>query len=119
MADKKRRQMANVKETPIKLGRFYVSEKEDLGGLAVPYSPTKVYEVCGIKPGRILRVLYRDKLGDMWSSTLTSFARAVREVQEPSDWGEFKGVASMMNDAEDLLEARDEGYVIVNSEESA
>jgi hypothetical protein len=111
------RKHARKKETPIELGRFYVSEKEDLGGAAVPYSPTKVYEVCGAKPGRHWRVLYRDKLGDMWNCTLGSFARAVREVPEPSDWGEFKTCAvSLMNDAEDLLAARDEGYIILGSE---
>ena len=60
------------------MGKFYVSEKEDLGGVAAPYSPTKVYEVCGVKPGRRWRILYRDKLGDVWSCTLTRFARAVR-----------------------------------------
>jgi hypothetical protein len=111
------RKRSPKKETTIELGKFFVSEKEDLGGIAVPYSSTKVYEVCGVKPGRHWRVLYRDKLGDMWSSTLTRFARAVREVPEPSDWGEFKASAvSLMNDAEDLLAARDEGYIILGSE---
>src|SRR5262245_55120546 len=113
MAGKKKRQMRGKKEATIGLGKFYVSEKEDLGGIAVPYSPTKVYEVCGLKPGRRPRILYRDKIGDMWSSTLTSFARAVREVPEPSDWGEFKGVVNLMEDAEDLLSARNEGYIIL------
>jgi hypothetical protein len=108
---------APKKETAIELGKFYVSEKEDLGGAAVPYSSRKVYEVCGVKPGRHSRVLYRDKLGDMWSCTLTSFARAVQEVPEPSDWGEFKASAvSLMNDAEDLLAAREGGYIILGSE---
>ena len=111
------RKRAPKKETSIELGRFYVSEKEDLGGAAVPYSPTKVYEVCGVKPGRHWRVLYRDKLGDMWSCPLARFARLVREVPEPSDWGEFKtGAVSLMNDAEDLLAAREEGYIILGSE---
>jgi hypothetical protein len=117
MADKKRRRKIN-NETPIKLGKFYVSEKEEMGGVALPYNPTKVYEVCGIKPtGKHWRVLYRDKLGDMFSCTLTRFARSVREVPEPRDWGELKGIGSIMNDAEDLLAAREEGYVIMNSED--
>ncbi|MCK1562770.1 hypothetical protein IVB08_01930 [Bradyrhizobium sp. 173] len=111
------RNRAPKNETAIELGKFYVSENEDLGGIAVPYSSTKVYEVCGVKPGRHPRILYRDKLGDMWSCTLTSFARVVREVPEPSDWGEFKASpVSLMNDAEDLLAARDEGYIILGSE---
>jgi hypothetical protein len=114
---KRSRKLAMKKETPVALGKFYVSEKEDIGGVAVPYSPTKVYEVCGLRPGKHWRVLYRDKLGDMWSCTLTRFVRAVREVPEPCDWGEFKGSAvSLMNDAEDLLAARDEGYFILGAE---
>ena len=33
------------------------------------------------------------------------------------DWGEFKASAvSLMNDAEDLLAAREEGYIILGSE---
>ena len=102
------------KETAVRLGGFYVSEKEDLGGIAVPDSPTKVYEVYATKPGR---VSYRDEIWRLLELHSQVFELAVREVPKPVGWFANRSAQSILEDVIDFVDAKRGGYRTIIDED--